>query len=127
MGGIGVGSEDVDFANATGFADGDNTTQLIGAGSFVTGDGLEANPSDTITFTEEALSETEIEVALIVNGSQVSVGDSIQLRLLYSDGDASPPATVLGSYTNTPTLTVAAIRAERGTLRGHMRGVGRGI
>ena len=95
----------VRYANGD-FADGDDTTQLVGSGSFVTGDGVEVTPTDTISFTEAALSETEIEFALEIYSGQVADEDIIELRLLFSLDDETPPATVLNSYTNTPSLTV---------------------
>ena len=106
IGAVGGGSEDVDFVASTGFADHDNTTQVIGAGTFVVGDGLETNAiSDSVTFTDLALRETEMELALIINSGQVANDDTIQIRALFSAADASPPATPMSS-TTIPTITV---------------------
>jgi len=105
VGTVGGGTEDVDFVSASGFADGDNTGQVIGSGSNVTGDSMETNTaSDSITFTDGATSETEIEVAIIINGSAVNDDDTIELRLLYSAADEAPPATAM-SGTARPTIT----------------------
>lgn len=105
VGAVGADVEDVQFIAATGFADGDDTTQVIGAGTFVTGDSIEVDsPSDSVTFTAETLTETEIEVAIEIVGANVADEDTIQLRLLYSAGDESPPATAMGT-TKIPTMT----------------------
>lgn len=112
VGAQGAPSVAVRYADAAGFADADNTTQLLGGGSFVTGDGVEVDPSDTITFTTEALSETEVEVALEIVGTEVADGDTIELRVVR-DG-----STALDSYTNTPSLTVdepAILAADAGS------------
>jgi len=106
VGAVGGGTADVDFVSATGFADGDNTTQVIDSGTFVTGDGKETDTrTDSVVFTEEALTETELEASLIINTSQVNAGDTIDLRWLYSNADENPPATVLEAYTAIPTIT----------------------
>jgi hypothetical protein len=104
----GVTTQAVAYADGD-FADGDNTTQLIGSGTFIAGDGVEVTPSDTITFTDEALTETELEFALTIVSSRVSDAQTLQLRVIHSDSDESPPATVLDSYTNTPTITVSEV------------------
>lgn len=103
---IGADTDPVQYMNAV-FTDGDNTTQLLGSGTFVAGDGVEITPTDTIVFTESALTETEIEFAIEIVSGQVADGDTIQLRLIYSDTNESPPATVCEAYTNTPTMTVS--------------------
>ncbi len=102
-----TGSSAVQFAAATGFANHDDTTQVLGSGSFVTGDGLESSgATDSITFTSEALSETEVEVALSIDSAQVSDADTVNLRFLWSNGDESPPASTFNRETNIPALTV---------------------
>ncbi len=109
VGAVGGGTEDVDFVAATGFTDGDNTTDVIGGagGSFRTGDSMETDtPSDTVTFTDLALTQTEIEVAIIINGTAVTNLDTIDLRLLFSAGGEDPPATAM-SDTAIPTITVS--------------------
>ncbi len=110
VGVVGGGSEDVDFASATGFADTDATAGLLGGGTNVAGQGMEtAGATGTVVFTEEAgTTEVEFELSLIINGSQVVDANTIQLRFLYSDGDEAPPGTVLHQEpgTNTPTMTV---------------------
>ena len=107
FGAVGGGTEDIDFASATGFADGDNTTtQRLGSGTQVTGDGMEvAGASDSVAFTAEATTEAELEISFIINSGQVADEDTIQIRVLYSAGDASPPATAM-SGTTIPTITV---------------------
>lgn len=121
VGAVGGDVEDVQFIAASGFADGDNTTQLVGGGTFVTGDGVENDTaSDNVTFTESTTTETELEFSLEIVGAQVTDADTIDLRLLYSAGDESPPATTM-SGTNIPTVTanVAAVPksdSDTGTL-----------
>lgn len=103
----GADTDPVQYVNATGMADGDNTTQILGGGgTFITGDGVEVTPTDTLTFTTEATSETEIEFALEIVSEQVIDAKTLQLQLVYSVDDESPPETVLGNYSNTPTVTV---------------------
>ena len=103
----GAGTDPVQFADGD-FADGDDTTQLVGSAQFVTGDGVEVTPSDTITFTDEpgVVEETEIEFAVEIVSGQVADGLTLQLRVIYSAGDETPPATAFGTYTDTPTITV---------------------
>lgn len=107
VGAVGGDVEDVQYIAATGFANGDNTTTArIGATSLVTGDGREvAGATDTVTFTEEAVSQTELEFSIEIVGSLVTDGDVINLRLLHSDGDEAPPATVLDAETSLPQMT----------------------
>jgi hypothetical protein len=107
VGAVGADVEDVQFIAATGFADGDNTTQVIGSGSFVTGDSMENDtPSDDVSFTDSATSETELEVAVEVVGANVTDADTIEFRWLYSAADESPPATAVTQGANVPTITV---------------------
>lgn len=106
VGAVGADVEDVQYIAAIGFADHDNTTQVIGAGTFVTGDGLETNvATDTVTFSTGAISETELEVSIEIVGANVTDADTIDLRWLWSTGGAAPPATTM-TATETPTMTV---------------------
>lgn len=106
VGAVGGGTEGVDFIEATGFADGENTTLLLGGSGGVAGESRETNnPTDSVTFTTEALSECELEIAIVFNGGVLSDGAEIDLRVLYSDGDVSPPATAMGT-TLLPRITV---------------------
>ena len=107
LGAVGADVEDVQYASATGFADGDNTTtSRLSATSLVTGDGMEvAGASDSVTFTDAATSEAELEIALEVVGANVTDNDSITFRVLYSNANESPPATTMGTSV-TPTITV---------------------
>lgn len=108
VGAVGGGSEDVDFDSATGFADDDTTGQLLGSGTNVGGFGMEvAGASGTVTFTDEAVTECELEISVIFNGSQVANDDVINLRVLYSVLDAAPPATLV-PITNSPSITMVA-------------------
>ncbi|NOR90829.1 MAG: hypothetical protein GQ524_11325 [Anaerolineales bacterium] len=111
IGAIGGGTEAVDYANSN-FTDGDNCTQLLSSPfPYISGDGMEITPTDTITFTETPLATeaTEIEVSIIINSGVVSDADAIQLRLIFSLDDETPPATILGGgYTEYPDITVSA-------------------
>ncbi len=108
VGAVGGGSEDCDFVSATGFADDDVTGTLLGSGTPVDGFGMEvAGASPTVTFTDEAVTECELEISIIFNGSQVANGDVINLRVLYSVLDANPPATLV-PITNSPSITMIA-------------------
>jgi hypothetical protein len=113
VGAVGGDTEDVQFIAASGFADGDNTTQLDpGGGSFVTGDGMENDTkSDTITFSTGSTSETELEFALEIVGANVTDADTIQLRLLWSDADEDPPATTL-TETDLPLITANVVVSD---------------
>ncbi len=108
VGAVGGDVEDVQYIAATGFANHDNTAGLLGAGTNIAGDGLEAaGATDDIAFSEEtAGEETELEFSIEIVGSLVTNGDLINLRLLYSVSDAAPPATTFTA--NSPQMTVDA-------------------
>lgn len=125
VGAVGADVEDVQYIAATGFANGDNTTTArLGSGTLVTGDGREvAGATDSVTFTDLSLEETELEFSIEIVGSLVTDLDTIQLRLLYSNADESPPNTVFEAETDLPTMTVdkpaAAGIASNRMLIGH--------
>jgi hypothetical protein len=106
----GANTDPVQYADGD-FADGADTTQLIGSAQFVTGDGVEVTPSDTITFTDEpgVVEETELEFAVEIVGGQVTDGLTLDLRVIYSLDDETPPATAFGTYTDTPTITTNVV------------------
>lgn len=107
VGDEGGGTEDVEFETPTGFTEGATTsTSLLGSGTRVNGRGCTDSISGSVTFTDLAATEAELEVAFRINSSQVNDGDTIQLRVLYSVSDESPPATTLGSYTRVVEFTV---------------------
>lgn len=86
----------------------DINTQLLGAGSFVTGvGGYRENgtgmPTGTQAFTSGALSESEYEFALEVVTGQVSNNDTIDLRMYVDNNQA------LDTYTDTPRITVSVV------------------
>ena len=114
---------------AAAFTDHDDTTELLsaGGGTFVTGDGVDATQTtDEVTFTDEALTFTELEFAIEIVGGTVANDDTIDLRVYYSDADESPPATALHAYTDTPRVTVTGVVAPTGPPKGglHLLGVG---
>ncbi len=83
--------------------DGDDTTQLLGSGTFDTGDW--DNNGETDSFTLVQAHETELEWCLTIDSGTVGNGDSIELRV-YLDDDS-----VLDNYlTNkTPNITVSEV------------------
>lgn len=71
------------------FANGDATTQLLSAGSFVAGVGVEDTATTNISLASQV---TEIEWCLQLNSALVSPGDTVNMRVVQSDG------TVLDNY-----------------------------
>jgi hypothetical protein len=95
---------------SSNYADGDNTTQQIGAGTFITtnagmveGDG---GPASTTAPDFAGSDETEFEFMLEIQAADVVDADTIQLRVTNN-------GTALGTYTNTPTVTVTEAVAGR--------------
>jgi len=75
------------------------TTQVIGDGSFVAGNGLDgAAQTGNITLLSQS---SEIEVCLSIDSAQVTDAQTFQLRLWNVSTVAA-----LDSYSNTPTITV---------------------
>jgi phosphodiesterase/alkaline phosphatase D-like protein len=103
----------IQYAATTQYADQDATTQVIGDGSFVAGDGLDnSNLTGTITLLSQS---TEIEICLQIDSAAATDGHTFQLRLYNSTDTAE-----LDSYTNTPTITVnipATLVGETQTLK----------
>ena len=84
-------------------ADAADTVQLIGSGAHVEpNDGFdEANgESGGADLDGSGSDEVELEFCLQIRSADVSNGQTLQLRIVEGD------ATVLGTYTNTPTITV---------------------
>jgi len=107
-----VGAQDsatiIRYANSPNITDDEATTQQLGTGSFVAGDVDENGDTGTITFTSGALSETEIEFVLELNGADIKVGDTLDLRVYETNN------TVLASYTQTGRI----IRTRRSNVLG---------
>lgn len=99
VGAQGSTSTAVRMADSPNVVDNDATTQQIGSGSFITGSVEENNSTSTITFTTGALSETELEFVMEINGAQFSFGDFIDFRVHETNN------TILNNYTVTPRLT----------------------
>jgi hypothetical protein len=99
------GTSPLQWANSGQYADDDATTQVLGSGSFTAGDGSEG---DNITTSVDvtANNETEFEGAFYIDSAQVDNNDTIDLRMVESDG------TVFIAYTNTPTITVSEAGTE---------------
>jgi hypothetical protein len=86
------------------YADGDDTTQQIGAGAFISpnsgmveGDG---GPASTMLPDFAGNDEVEFEFCLELDGTSLNDGDIVRLRV-YNDGNP------INSYTNTPEITVS--------------------
>lgn len=93
-------------AASTFFADGDTTTQRIGAGTFIgTNNGMDETEGLAggagMDFTTTINQETEVEFCCQIRSADTVSGDTIQLRVI-NDKTSQPFAT----YTNTPTLTI---------------------
>jgi hypothetical protein len=96
------------MADSSNVADNDATTQQIGSGTFITGSVEENNDTGTITFTSGALSSTELEFVLAINGNQFDTTKSLLLQVYETNN------TALSAYTNTPTI----LRARRVSILG---------
>lgn len=98
-------SSNVRITTSSQFANGDNTTQVIGDGSFVTGDGV-ADPgvaSANLTLNNQS---TEIEFALTIVSGDVSNGDKLAFRCQMTGVD-------LDSYTQEPAITAVKAAGTR--------------
>ncbi|MCH7535023.1 MAG: hypothetical protein IH948_04655 [Bacteroidetes bacterium] len=85
------------------FAHGDDTTQQIGTGTFLSNnDGMnETNPpASTMVPDYAGNDETEFEFCVQIRNADVANNDTIELRVT-KDG------TVLNTHTNTPSITVS--------------------
>jgi hypothetical protein len=92
------GTSPLQWSSSSWYSDGQATSQVIGSGSFVTGEGSEEdNEAGPSTFAGN--DETEHEGVFTIDSAQVSNGDTIDLRMVEIDGTAI-------AYTNTPTITV---------------------
>jgi hypothetical protein len=83
------------YANSPNVTDGTATTQQLGAGSFIAG-AIDEDGAQSETFTNGALSETEIEYVLELYPLSLTASDFIDLRVYYST------STALNTYTSTP-------------------------
>lgn len=84
-------------------ADGTAVSQLLGSGSFVTGEFDSNGTINTpVTLTSQ---QTEYEYCVELDSSQLSNNDSIQFRVTDS-------GVALAGYTNTPTITASIIATD---------------
>jgi hypothetical protein len=81
---------------------GSDTTQLIGAGSFLSSnDGFsEDGTAGGAVLDFAGNDETEIEFVIEIVGGDVTVGQTIDFRMVETDD------TILGNYNFTPTITI---------------------
>ncbi len=84
------------------YANGDTTTQLLGEGTYISGDsaGGVDDGEDTGACDVVAGEEHEVEFCLTIDGAQVVDEKTMLVRVEVSDG------TDLDLYTNEPTITV---------------------
>jgi hypothetical protein len=82
------------------FADGDPTTQQLGAGTFRTGRLDEADGLGNTGAAFAGNDESEYEYCVAIQGADVAPGDAIDLRLVAAGG------ALLAAYSAVPTLTV---------------------
>jgi hypothetical protein len=96
------------YANSSNITDNEATTQQLGTGSFVTGAMCETGDTGTITYNSGALSETEVEFVLELDGASINVSDTLDLRVYETNN------TVLASYTQTARI----VRTRRALVLG---------
>lgn len=90
------------MAASTGLTEGADTTQQIGAGSFLAdNNGQEDGDGTTPDTGNQASQEWELEFCLQLRSATVSAGDTVQFRVVEGGGAA------FATYTNTPTATAA--------------------
>lgn len=88
--------------NSTSITDGEATTQQVGAGTFVTGEMSEDGITAAISIGA-ATNETEVEYVLQLVSTDVTFGDTIELRVTNA-------GVALDIYTNTPAITLPGTR-----------------
>ena len=90
-------------AATTQYADGDTTTQVLGAGTYVSGESLGGVDNGVVTGNLDlnGNDEVEVEFCLTINSSQVANGDTFTNVEVRLSTDAR-----LNTYTNTLTITV---------------------
>ena len=84
----------------TSYTHGADTEQLLGSGTFVTGDGMTSSAT-TGNISNLNNEETEFEICLEIDSTLVSQDDTVEIRLNDDFNTAE-----LDTYTNTPSLTV---------------------
>jgi hypothetical protein len=94
------GTSPLQWAASGQYADQDATSQVLGSGSFVANEGSELDNITETTTSFAANEETETEWALTVDSAQVTDADTIDIRMVESDG------TLLGGTYVTPQITV---------------------
>lgn len=90
------------YANSSNITDNETTTQQLGTGSFVAGNVDENGSSASVTYTNAALSESEMEFVLEIYGGLFNPFDYVDLRV-YETSPVND--TALDVYTSTPRLT----------------------
>lgn len=95
------GTTPIQWALSGQYADDALTTQLLGSGTFVAGQGSEGdNLSPDSGNIKLKSKESEIEWALVIDAAQVADAQTFTLRQVESDG------TAYNNYNQTPTITI---------------------
>jgi len=108
----------VRMAASSHFADGDSIAALLSAGTYKSGQAYETDYIGNALGASNGSDEYEVAWCVEFNSAAtsliVAVGDTIGFRLLIQDGDLNvtgggiPFITNGGTYTNSPTITVAS-------------------
>lgn len=83
------------------FADGDDCTQQLGSGTFISTNSGMSEDGNTGSVLIGTNYETEAELAFQIVSGDVANNDTIEIRAVESD------STLLGTYTRTPSITVS--------------------
>lgn len=87
---------------STNIVDGQDTTQQVGGGTFVTPNaGVDEVDGAVGSATFAGSDETELELCIKIITADIVNNDTIQLRIVEAD------LTALGTYSNTPSITVS--------------------
>lgn len=86
--------------NSANITDTEATTQQVGAATFVAGEETEDGVTGSVVLAQSQQTEHELVCQILSTGA--TVGDTIQVRCLESNG------TVFTTYSQTPTITVVA-------------------
>lgn len=101
---IGTGSPGMTSALTIEYADGDNASQLIGAGTFRAGKLKEASSATGALTATAGSDEYEVEWC-VASTSGATDGDIVELRVVVDDGDGSG-FIACDTITNTPSFTL---------------------
>ena len=90
--------------DSTHLTDGQDTTQQVGGGTFVTPNaGVDDVDGAVGNASFAGSDETELELCVKIITADIADSDTVELRIVEADG------TALGTYSNTPSITVNEI------------------